>query len=336
MKSKLFKAFAALSFVFSAQAMADDGFVLKGNIQTQAVANTEDDGLESFWFRANIGGLYKSEDFDAQVMLRIFGPHFGNKIDGKTYDKILADLYWANYKYSLGANRFNLKLGHWKTDWSQATNFGTYIDKSLSSRGFMMRDYSHDAFEFGWNLGPSAFKAMLATNDNEFNTGYVRVEERLKFSFPLELAAAYRVNALDAVNRSATQTHRVAGYLSYSFVKNLRLYGEIAYLRTTTDSEVNASSIEAGWAVKPEYAQGSEHLPFYIGVEIPTAGILDHLMFELEHIGNRDELNAGADDFAWTVGLVKSYGRTKAQLNVFSENELDDVAVALRFTTTIK
>ncbi len=336
MKFKWFKIFAALAFGLSAQAAAEDAFTLKGNIQTQGVTNTNDKGMESFWFRANIGGMYKSDDFDAQVMLRIFGPHFGNSIDGKKYDKILADLYWANYKYSLGSNKFNLKLGHWKTDWSQATNFGTYIDKALSTRGFMMRDYSHDAFELGWNLGPSAFKAMLATNDGEFNTGYVRVEERLKFSFPLELAAAYRVNALDAMNQPATQTHRVAGYLSYAIVKNLRLYGEVAYLYTTEDDEVNAAAISAGKAIKPEYAQGSELLPFYVGVEIPTAGFLDHLMFEVEHIGNRDELNDGADDFAWTVGLVKSYGRTKAQLNVFSEEELDDVAVALRFTTTIK
>ena len=59
-------------------------------------------------------------------------------------------------------------------------------------------------------------------------------------------------------------------------------------------------------------------------------------MFEMEHIGNRDEINADADDFAWTVAFVKSYGRTKAQLNVYSEKELDDVGVALRFTTTIK
>ena len=337
MKSKFLKATIALTIALSATSFAaEDNFALKGNIQTQATANNEDDGLQSFWFRANVGGMYKSESFDAQVMLRIFGPHFGNTIDGKSYDKILADLYWANYKYSLGDHKVNLKLGHWKTDWSQSTNFGTYIDKAIGTHGFMMRDYSHDAFELGWNYGPSAFKAMLGTTDNKFSTGYVRVEERVKFCFPLELALAYRVNALDAMTKAATQTHRVAGYLSYSFIQNLRLYGEIAYLKTTTDSDVNATSIAAGYAVKPEYAQGSEHLPFYVGVEIPTAGILDHLMFEMEHIGNRDEINADADDFAWTVAFVKSYGRTKAQLNVYSEKELDDVGVALRFTTTIK
>ena len=335
----IFKTTAAIAFAFSVNAFAADiaeNFAFKGNIQTQAVANNNDDGLESFWFRANLGGMYKSENFDAQIMIRMFGPHFGNKINGKEYDKFLADLYWANYKYRLGDHALNLKLGHWKTDWSNSGNFGTYVDPALNRRGMMMRDYSHDAFELGWNFGPSAFKAMLATSDNQFNTGYVRVEERLKFSFPLEIAAAYRVNALDAMNQPATQTHRVAGYLSYSFVKNLRIYGEIAYIKTTEDSDVNAESIAAGNAIKPEYAQGSEHLPFHVGLEIPTMGFLDHLMFELEHVGNRDELNADADDFAWTVGLVKSYGRTKAQFNVFSEKELDDVAVALRFTTTIK
>ena len=339
MKTKFLKAAAVLALAFTASASAADiaeNFELKANIQTQGIANNNDDGLESFWFRANFGGLYKSEDFDAQIMIRMFGPHFGNNIDGKNYDKFLADLYWGNYKYNLGNHKFNLKLGHWKTDWSQSSNFGTYVDENVSVRGFMLRDISHDAFELGLKFGPSAFNAMIATNDNKFNTGYVRVEERLKFSFPLELAAAYRVNALDAMNQAATQTHRVAGYASYSIIKNLRLYGEVAYIKTTTDSDVNAESIAAGNAIKPEDVQGSEHLPFYVGLEIPTMGILDHMMFELEHVGDRDEINEGADDFAWAVALIKSYGRTKAQLNVFSEKELDDVGIALRFTTTIK
>ena len=93
MKSKFLKATIALTIALSATSFAaEDNFALKGNIQTQATANNEDDGLKSFWFRANVGGMYKSESFDAQVMLRIFGPHFGNTIDGKSYDKILADL----------------------------------------------------------------------------------------------------------------------------------------------------------------------------------------------------------------------------------------------------
>ena len=68
---------------------ADGEFNLKGNVQTQATKTLADDdnNLSSFWIRANIGGLYKSDNFDAQVMLRIFAPQFGNKIkdgDGKT------------------------------------------------------------------------------------------------------------------------------------------------------------------------------------------------------------------------------------------------------------
>ena len=105
---------------------ADGEFGLKGNVQTQATKTIadKDNNLSSFWIRANIGGQYKSENFDALVMLRIFAPQFGNKIkdgDGKTtsYDKILADLYWANYKWAYNDHAFNLKIGHWKTDWSQ-------------------------------------------------------------------------------------------------------------------------------------------------------------------------------------------------------------------------
>ena len=334
---------AVLALSLSAFAVSTDNFDLKGNIQTQGITSHDngDDVMDSFWFRANFGGMYKSDDFDGQISIRMWGPKFGNTVEvgnDKTskIDKMVADLYWGNYKWSLGENKINLKLGHWKTDWSEAGNFGTYLDPMLGTRGFLMRDYSHDAFEAGWQVGPSAFNAMLATGDGKFNTGYVRVEEQLKFSFPLELGAGYRVNALDAFSHTATQTHRVAGRASFSFIKNLRLYGEVAYIKTTTDHDVNAASIADSTAIKPEYAQGSDYTPFYVGLEIPTAGFLDHLEFEVEHINDRDELNKGADDFAWTVGLIKTLGRTKAQLNVYSGDELDDVTAALRFTTTIK
>ena len=88
----IFKTTAAIAFAFSVNAFAADiaeNFAFKGNIQTQAVANNNDDGLESFWFRANLGGMYKSENFDAQIMIRMFGPHCGNKINGKEYDKFV-------------------------------------------------------------------------------------------------------------------------------------------------------------------------------------------------------------------------------------------------------
>ena len=136
---------------------ADAEIGLKANVQTQATKMIADDSsnFSSLWIRANIGAQYKSENIDGLVMLRIFAPQFGNKIkdgDGKTtsYDKILADLYWVNYKWSLNENnKLNLKIGHWKTDWSQSTHFGTYIDKDLTARGLWMRDYAHNALELG-------------------------------------------------------------------------------------------------------------------------------------------------------------------------------------------
>lgn len=185
---QLFKNTAAvvLGLGLAVSAIAADEFQLKANIQTQGKASYENDAFDSFWFRANFGGKYASEDMDAQVMIRMYGPKFGNTIEEKSYDKFLADLYWADYKWDLGANKVNLKLGHWKTDWSQSGNFGTYIDPNLKTRGFLMRDYSHDAFELGWKYGPSALHAMIATSDSKFKTGYVRVEERLQLAKPLK------------------------------------------------------------------------------------------------------------------------------------------------------
>ena len=332
----------------SAAFAADGEFSLKGNVQTQATKMIADDdnNLSSFWIRANVGGLYKSDNFDAQVMLRIFAPQFGNKIkdgDGKTtsYDKILADLYWANYKWNFDTYKLNLKIGHWKTDWSQSTHFGTYIDKDLTARGLWMRDYSHNAVEFGWQTGYSNFTAMVATRDNKFNTGYVRIEEDLKFDFPLEAKFAYRSNAIDPLQNTAAITHRMASYLSYK-IADLRLYSEYAYIFT----QDNAVEKAANNYVAPEckyMKPGDSYMPFYIGAEYaPEEGFMSNLMSSLyvewEHIGDRKKLNDGKkiDDWAWTVAWSKKIAKTKLQFSVYSGNEISDVGFAFRLTSTIK
>jgi hypothetical protein len=140
------------------------------------------------------------------------------------------------------------------------------------------------------------------------------------------------------MTKPAVQTHRVAAKAVYSIMKDLKVYGEVGFLKTGENSDVNAATIENDIAVAPEYAQGSTYLPFYLGVSIPTAGILDGLMLEAEYLKNRDEINKDADDFAYTVSLIKKLGKAKAQLNIYSGNELKakDVTVALRVTTTIK
>lgn len=330
-------------------AIAEDDFSLKGNVQTQVTKSIADDenNLSSAWIRANIGGMYKSENMDAQIMIRMFGPEFGYKNvtdvseDGKAtktnQDKILADLYWVNYKLAFCTqDQINLKIGRWKTDWSQSTNFGTYIDKSLTSRGLWMRDYSHNALELGWKHGLSQLNVMAAIKDNKANTGYVRVEEDLKFTFPLDFKVAYRSNAIDVVQNTAYITHRMAAYASYSVLPKLRLYGEYG-LMYTQDEKINE---KAKNYVKPELGYvtpGDYIMPFYVGLEIPTFDILSNLMFELEYVRDRgDKIQPGADELAWTVALVKTIAKQKLQLSVYSEKEVTDVGIAFRLTSTIK
>lgn len=319
---------------------ADENFELKGNIQTQGKLSFEDDDnvLNDFWFRANLGGKYTSENLDAQINIRMFAPNFGNSINGKNYDKLTADVYWANYKWVLGDHKLNLKLGHWKTDWSEGGNFGTYIDPSIKNRGFLVRDYSHDAFELGWKKGFADLNVMLGTTSKNFNTGYVRVEENLKFSFPLEMKLAYRVNAIDAMTKTAVQTHRVAAKAAYSILKDFKVYGEVAVLSTGEDDYIDSTSIANNKAVSPEYKQGSTYVPFYVGLNIPTAGILDGLMLEAEYIKDRNELQSNADDLALSLAVVKKIGKMKGQFTVFSGKELKlkETTLALRITTTIK
>lgn len=332
----------SLSLCLLAFGAANAGsFDLKGNLQAQATKSIEDEdnNLSSLWLRANIGAQYKSESLDGLIMLRIFAPEFGNSIDGKSYDKILADLYWVNYKWKLGEQTsLNFKLGHWKTDWSQSTHFGTYIDKDLSARGLWMRDQAHNAMEIGFKHGLSQLNVMLATGDNKANTGYVRVEESLKFTFPLEMKFAYRTNAIDVIQNTSYITHRVAAYASYSFIPNLRLYGELGCFYTQDEDLVE--TVPNFVQKDPTYMNpGEAWLPFYLGVEIPTFGILDNFMFEMEYIQDRDELSAkqpNASELAWTVALVKKIAFSKLQFSVYSEEELNDIGLAFRLTSTIR
>jgi hypothetical protein len=329
-------------------AFALDGEMsLKGNVQTQVTKSLADDStnFSSGWIRANVGGQYKSENLEGLIMLRIFAPEFGNKIDGKMYDKILADLYWANYKWKLGENdMLNLKIGHWKTDWSQSTHFGTYVDKELTKRGLWMRDYSHNAIELGWKHGLSNLTAMLATQDGNANRGYLRVEEDMKFTFPLEMKVAYRGNLIDVLQNTAYITHRLAAYASYNIIPELRVYGEYSCVYTQ-DDDLNKNAKNY---IAPEtkyYQPGIYFQPFYLGLDFaPKSGILNVLMSDLmvewEFIDKRDNLYAATrhtyDDWAWTVAYVKKIGASKLQFSVYSEKEISDVAFAFRLTTTLK
>lgn len=181
---------------------------------------------------------------------------------------------------------------------------------------------------------------MVATKNGTANQGYIRVEDDMKFTFPLEMKVAYRSNLIDVVQNTAAITHRVAAYASYTFAPNLRLYGEYACLYTE-DQDIN-TAVENYIAPESKYfTQGDYVQPFYAGVEIPTFGILSNLMFEMEYIKDREEKIHFAkdnkmDDLAWTVALVKNIGKSKLQFSVYSEDEVSDVGLAFRLTSTIK
>lgn len=331
-----------LSLAIAGSAFAEGDFSLTGNVQTQGTKamydNGTDDNLDGFWFRGNFGGAYKSDDFDGQITIRMYGAKFGNTVEvgsDKTskIDKIQADIYWGNYKWALGDDKLNLKLGHWKTDWSRAGNFGTYVDAKLGTRGFLARDYSHDAFELGWGHDFSQLSVMLGAGDGNFDTGYLRAEEELNFTKAFNLGIAYRVNAIDPIANTAVLTHRITAKASYTILPKLSVYGEAAAIVTGKDDKLAT----ADNAVAPEYAQDTKYYPFYVGVEIPTAKVLDNLYAEVEYIKDREDFQKDADDLAWTLGLVKKLGtRTKAQFNLYNEKKISDLAAGLRITTTIK
>ena len=175
----------------------------------------------------------------------------------------------------------NLKIGHWKTDWSQSTHFGTYVDAVLTKRGLWMRDYSHNAIELGWKHGLSNLTAMLATQDGNANRGYLRVEEDMKFTFPLEMKVAYRGNLIDVLQNTAYITHRLAAYASYNIIPELRAYGEYSCVYTQ-DDDLNKNAKNYLAPETKYYQPGIYFQPFYLGLDFaPQSGILNVLMSDL-------------------------------------------------------
>lgn len=317
------------------KATPESSFKLTGNVQAQAVKalydNEKDNTLDGSFLRANIGGKYTADNFEAVVTIRLFSPEFGNTIEGKKYDKFSADTYYAKYKWDLGFGTLNTQFGRFRTDWSVGGNFGTYADVDLAKRGFLSRDYQHSAASVGLETGASTFTALVGTKDANFNTGYLRVEEALKFG-NAKFAAAYHANLLDPIQHTAEVTHRVAARADYHFLKDFGLYGEVAFITTGDGENLN---VENG--IKSEYGQDTQYVPFFVGVEIPTKGIFNNVYAELEYISNRDELQADADEIAWSFGFIKKVGsRTKFQVTAYSEKEVSDVALAARVTTTIQ
>lgn len=312
----------------------NENFNLNGNIQTHASKalydNNKDNNLDGFWFRANFGGNYSSETFDAKVTIRMYAPNFNGGAD-----RFQADTYYGNYKWSdLG---LNLKFGHWKTDTEGAGNFGAYLDKDISKRGFLGRDYSHDAFELGWKKGMNLLNVMLATKDGNFNTGYVRVTDDIKLNKSFKLGLGYRANIIDPIQYTAVVTHRGSLRANVKLAEKFAVYGEAAAIVTGKDKDINAESIQNKEATASDYAQDTKYYPVYAGVEIPTAGILDKAFVEIEYVKDRDELNKDSDELGWAVGLVKKIGsRSKAQVTLYSEKKISEVALAARLTTTIK
>jgi hypothetical protein len=185
---------------------------------------------------------------------------------------------------------------------------------------------------------------MLATQDGNANRGYLRVEDDMKFTFPLEVKVAYRGNLIDVLQNTAYVTHRVAAYASYDLLSMLRVYGEYSCVYTQ-DDDLNE---DAPNYIAPEtkyYLPGIYFQPFYLGLDFaPKTGILNtlmsNLMVEWEYINKRDNLYAVTehtyDDWAWTVAWVKKIGSSKLQFSVYSENEMSDVGLAFRLTSTIK
>ena len=132
----------------------ESSFKLTGNVQAQAIKslydNDADNTLDNSFLRANIGGKFTSESFEAVINLRIFSPAFGNTIEGKSYDKISADTYSA-----LTANGLNRSVLYHDITATRITS-GTNTGSILATHIKRTETINGQRFSF-WNINAGAF-----------------------------------------------------------------------------------------------------------------------------------------------------------------------------------
>ena len=131
--------------------------------------------------------------------------------------------------------------------------------------------------------------------------------------------------------------------LSYKIIPEFRIYGEYAHIGTA-DEKIKK---EAPNYLAPEskYMKPGKHYnPFYFGAEFaPKDGVMSILMsnlyLEWERIGDRQEVHDSKkkmDDWAWTLAWAKKIGQSKLQFSLYSGNEMSDLGLAFRLTSTFK
>ncbi|MBR2096128.1 MAG: hypothetical protein IJ908_11095, partial [Fibrobacter sp.] len=159
------------------------------------------------------------------------------------------------------------------------------------------------------------------------------------------LKLAYRVNAIDRIQNTAALTHHIATYISYSFSPALRVYGEFANIHTQNDGIKMDEKPRNYVAPESSYLiQNKTYNPFYFGLEFtPKEGLLNTLMsslyIEWERIGDRQKIHISKDkmdDWAWVFAWAKKVGKSKLQFSLYSGNEISDLGLAFRLTTTFK
>jgi len=307
---------------------------LNGSIQLQAQKalwdNNSENILDDFFGRANLGGTFKSDNFQANINIRAFPEGFGYEpIIGAAFDsstnavevqktkiaKFQIEQAWVKYLWGTTS----LQLGRFDRSLAKTPNLGNYIDQEPSG-GYMAKGYYHHATELTVTTGLLSSAILLGAGDAKLNTGYLRIYESISPVTGMNIGAGYRSNLFDiAYNENATILNRFSFVADYQVMKDLTPYVEFGILQKATNDEYD--------------------MPLLVGCKIPTASFFSTLAFELEIMSGR---KIGGEDVPvlWNLYLDKKVGtRTRFQTGIFADplgTKATDVKLAVRMTSLLK
>ena len=313
--------------------LPSSGLELKGDIQIQGerkiTAAKSRNNLDDFWGRLNLGAEYNHADFQSKINIRIFPEGFGfEPLTGATFDtagqgslklqsqpssRVVINHAWAKY----AAGTYRLKFGRFETLETQSSNFGNYVDLGPGGK-FLTRPAVHNAVELGKVSGPFTGSALLGTNDNKLNRGFLRLYEKYAFTPKILAGIGYRANIFDRFKYENQE-------ILQRFDLNLVL------------------GLPSGWkgfaeAALLQVAGKKDNTPVLLGIQPFTGKALDLLSIETEFLPDRLIANK-SKEWLMNVHARKIIGSLKLESGL-SSDLLDPAwnaySLGLRVTSNLK
>lgn len=325
-KNSFLKGLPLLMLGFPGVGFSDDSkeeeLNFKGSLDIQAQKNLYEDGvsknLEKLFGRINLQVHKNNEEMEGKMTVRAYPSGFGYEPvigiegDGSVQTQKVAKFQildaWAKTKGSA----LSFKVGRWFYGDAPAKVFGSYLDITHGSNRVLGRLYGVNALEVSNKVGMFETAIAAITKDESLDEGEFRGVEKIRPNKDLLIMLSYKTNIWNRV-RDDNSDHQQSWDVQARYKVNKEVQGFV---------EVAGK----------ENANGIMEYPVLVGSSLPTLGLLNQLILEVEIVdassGTRKD-----NPVLWAVSAVKKLSDNyKAQVIVHSAETPSEVSLVSRLT----